>query len=214
MFLDELSRLGGADQQMVPNRQLRDELSWDEERYVRIRAQLHGEGLVVLGRGQGGTVGLARPAANEALKVFISYSHADEKLKDGVLRHLKPLERLNLISQWNDRRLLAGDDWGQEISAALEAADIVLVLVSIDFLNSRYCYDIELERALERHAKGNCRVVPVILRGCLWQHAPFAKLQALPRDGKPVTAWPDLDESLSAVAEGVRLVAEDLLTSR
>lgn len=214
LFLDKLAELAGPDQGTITNRQLREELGWDEVRYARIKTQLRGEGLIVLGTGRGGTVATARPAANEALKLFISYSHADERLKEAVMKHLRPLERLKLISQWHDRKLMPGDEWGQEISANLEAADIVLVLVSIDFLNSKYCYDIELDRALERHAAGDCRVVPIILRGCLWQHAPFAKLQALPRDAKALTTWPDLDESLATVAEGVRLLAEDLLASR
>ena len=96
----------------------------------------------------------------------------------------------------------------------MENADIILILVSIDFINSKYCYDIELDRALERHAAGQCRVVPVILRGCLWQHAPFSKLQALPRDGKPATTWEDLDLALANVAEGIRLGAEDIIASR
>lgn len=150
----------------------------------------------------------------KSLKVFVSYSHADEKLKDAVLKHLKPLERMKLITEWHDRKLLAGDEWGEEINQNLESADIILILVSIDFINSKYCYDIELDRALERHAAGQCRVVPVILRGCLWQHAPFSKLQALPRDGMPATTWEDLDLALANVAEGIRLVAEDILASR
>jgi len=214
LFLDQLNDLSGADQAMVPNQRLRESLGWDEDRYKRIKTQLQAEGLIVRGAGQGGKVGLARPERGEALKIFISYSHADEGLKDAVMKHLKPLERINLIAEWNDRKLLPGDNWGREISANLEAADIVLILVSIDFLNSKYCYDIELDRALERHATGASRVIPVILRGCLWQHAPFAKLQALPRDGKPVTTWPNLDESLAWVADGVRLAAEDILASR
>jgi len=143
----------------------------------------------------------------------VSYSHADEKIKDAVLRHLKPLERMGLITEWHDRKLLAGDSWGDEISRNLDTADIVLLLVSIDFINSRYCYDVELDRALERHASGACRVVPIILRGCLWQHTPFSKLQALPRDGKPVVSWPDHDEALASVSDGLRAYAQEILAS-
>jgi hypothetical protein len=168
----------------VSNPALREALNWDEQRYARIKAQLVSEGTVIVGRGYGGSVALAGGRDNQALKVFVSYSHIDEELKDAVLRHLKPLERMNLINEWHDRKLLAGDAWGNEINRNLEEADIVLLLVSIDFINSKYCYDVELDRALERHAEGTCRVVPIILRGCLWQHTPFAKLQALPRDGK------------------------------
>ena len=80
------------------------------------------------------------------------------------MKHLEPLKRLNLIETWSDRELDAGDEWVREISDNLESANIVLLLVSIDFINSEYCYDIELERALELHAEGSAVVVPVILR--------------------------------------------------
>ena len=214
LFLDKLRELSSEEQPFVSNPTLREALKWDNERYTRIKAQLVSEGSISVGRGYGGSVGLAAGTNSDALKVFVSYSHADEKLKDAVLKHLKPLERMNLITEWHDRKLLAGDEWGEEINKNLESADIVLILVSIEFINSKYCYDVELDRALERHAAGQCRVVPVILRGCLWQHAPFSKLQALPRDGKPATTWDDLDLALANVAEGVRLVAEDILASR
>ena len=214
LFIDKLTELSGDEQQLVSNPALRTALQWDEQRYKRIKAQLVAEGSVIVGRGHGGSVALTSGRDNEALKVFVSYSHVDEKLKDAVLRHLKPLERMNLITEWHDRKLLAGDTWGDEINRNLEEADIVLLLVSIDFINSKYCYDIELDRALERHAEGTCRVVPVILRGCLWQHTPFSKLQALPRDGKPAVSWPDLDEALATVAEALRVMAKDVLASR
>jgi hypothetical protein len=214
LFIDKLTELSGDEQKLVSNPALREALKWDEQRYARIKAQLVGEGTVIVGRGYGGSVALAGGRDNHALKVFVSYSHADEKLKDAVLRHLKPLERMKLITEWHDRKLLAGDAWGEEINSNLEEADIILLLVSIDFINSKYCYDVELDRALERHAEGACRVVPIILRGCLWQHTPFAKLQALPRDGKPTASWPDIDEALATVAEALRAMAEEILASR
>ncbi|OCS43688.1 hypothetical protein [Ralstonia pickettii] len=119
MFMDELRRLSGEEQGLVPNLRLRDSLGWDEVRYKSVKSRLNGEGLLVIGRGHGGSVGLARPEEGDALKVFVSYSHVDEKLKDAVMSHLRPLERLKLIAQWNDRKLLAGDKWEQEISANL-----------------------------------------------------------------------------------------------
>ena len=214
LFLDKLHELSSEELPFVSNPTLREALKWDHERYTRIKTQLVSEGSISVGRGYGGSVCLAAGTNSDALKVFVSYSHADEKLKDAVLKHLKPLERMNLITEWHDRKLLAGDEWGEEINQNLENADIVLILVSIDFINSKYCYDVELDRALERHAAGQCRVVPIILRGCLWQHAPFSKLQALPRDGKPATTWEDLDLAFANVGEGIRLVAEDILASR
>jgi hypothetical protein len=214
LFIDKLTELSADGQRPVSNSALRSALDWDEHRYARIKAQLVGNASVLVGRGKGGSVALAGARDTQALKVFLSYSHADEKLKDAVLRHLKPLERMGLIAQWHDRKLLAGDNWGDTISQNLDTADIVLLLVSIDFINSKYCYDVELGRALERHAKGACRVVPIILRGCLWQHTPFSRLQALPRDGKPVVSWPDRDEALAAVAEGLRASAQEIVDSR
>lgn len=214
LFIDKLTKLSGDGERLVSNPSLREELNWDYQRYARIKAQLVSEGSVLVGRGYGGSVALVGGRDTQALKVFVSYSHADEKLKNSVLHHLKPLERMGLITEWHDRKLLPGDAWGDVISQNIEEADIVLLLVSIDFINSKYCYDVELDHALERHADGTCRVIPIILRGCLWQHTPFSKLQALPRDGKPVISWPDLDEALAGVADGLRAAAEEVLASR
>jgi TIR domain len=119
------------------------------------------------------------------------------------------LRRQGLIETWHDRRIGAGTEWAGAIDRELEAADIILLLVSADFLASDYIYDIELKRAMERHEAGTARVIPVILRPCLWQRGDFAKLQALPRDGEPVTSsrWPSQDAALNNVAEGIaRLV--------
>jgi len=125
-----------------------------------------------------------------------------------------PLKRLKLIETWTDLEIKAGDEWSKEISSNLESADIVILLISIDFLNSKYCYDIELQQALARHEKGETRVIPVILRPCLWQHSPFAKFQALPKDAKAVASWENLDAALTNVAEGLFKVAQDLKASR
>jgi hypothetical protein len=213
LFLDRLQELT-VDQQLISNATLRDALGWDDSRYLRVRTQLLSNGQIIIGRGQGGSVGLAGGRDNQALKVFVSYSHADEKHKDAIIKHLKPLERMGLISEWHDRKLLAGDDFGAEISKNLEKADLILLLISIDFINSKYCYDLEMDRAIERHEEGSCKVVPVILRGCLWQHTPFSKLLAMPRDGKPVMSWPDVDEAYANVADGIRLAAEAIISIR
>lgn len=214
MFMDCLKSLSDNGQQLVPNQTLREELGWDEDKYSRIKRQLIETDNVIVGRGKGGTVGLSANRDGRALSVFISYSHADEQLKTALLKHLKPLERQGLIDTWHDRKLVAGDTWGQEISKNLDQADIVLLLVSIDFINSQYCYDIELERALERHDKSECRVIPVILRDCLWHQTAFASIQAAPKDGKAIATWPNEDEALTAVALDVRKACESIKASR
>ena len=146
-------------------------------------------------------------------KLFFSYSHADEGLRDQLEKQLSMLKRQGVIETWHDRRITPGDDFAGAIDKNLEEADIALLLVSSDFLASEYCYDKEMLRALERHESGSARVIPVILRPCDWHSAPFGKLQALPRDAKPVTHWADRDEALLDVAMGIRKAAEGITRS-
>ena len=211
IYLDKIKNLSGPENKYVSNATLKGELNWDEDRYWSIRDQLISEGLIVVGRGQGGTVAPLVPKGAKSLSVFISYSHKDEDIKGELIKHLTPLKRMGLIKTWDDRKILAGAEWDREISENLNSADIVLIVVSIDFINSNYCYDIELEAALARHYEGKCRVVPIIARACLWSQAPFAKLQALPADGKPISSFVDRDAAFVQVAEGIRQTAEDVL---
>lgn len=213
-FLDKLRELAGVEQKLMGNTSVREALGWDEDRYKRVKTQLLEEKLIVVGRGYGGTVGLASAPGSKALSLFVSYSHADESLKNDLLKHLSPLKRLKLIETWHDRKLKAGDDIDHEISSSLGKSDIALFLLSVDFINSPYCYDVELDKALELQAQGKLTVIPIILRSCLWQHTPLAKLLALPKDGKAVTAWADKDEAFVNIAEGLRVKALEILENR
>lgn len=150
----------------------------------------------------------------EALKVFYSYSHKDEKLRDTLEDHLSLLKRLGVINEWHDRGISAGREWAGEIDEHLKSADIILLLVSASFIASDYCYDVELTLATERHNAGKARVVPVILQPCDWTSAPFGKLQALPKNGRPVTKWRNRAEAFTDIANGVRRVAEELNEGR
>ena len=96
------------------------------------------------------------------------------------------LKRQRAITTWHDRRLTAGSDFAGAIDAAIETSDVILLLVSSDFLNSGYCQDVEVARALELNAEGKATVIPVILRACDWQNSPLGGLLAAPRDGKPI----------------------------
>jgi hypothetical protein len=134
------------------------------------------------------------------VEVFISYSHRDDELRAQLETHLAMLKRKGVVRGWSDRRITAGQEWDKQIDRHLESADIILLLVSPDFLASDYCYDIEVTRAMQRHEGGGARVVPIILRHCDdWQSAPFGKLQALPKDARPVTDWPDRDKAFADV---------------
>jgi hypothetical protein len=143
-------------------------------------------------------------------QVFYSYSHEDEKLRAKLETHLKILERQGLISGWHDRKIGAGEEWKGAIDKNLEEAQIILLLVSTSFIASDYCWDIEMKRAIERHDRGEARVIPVILRPCDWHGAPFAKLQALPQDGKPVDEWRTLNAGFKNIAEGIRREIEKM----
>jgi TIR domain len=138
--------------------------------------------------------------------VFFSYSHLDESLRDELEKHLTMLKRQGLIEAWHDRRIIPGSPLDPAIGRELEAADIILLLVSSDFLHSDYCYDVEVRRAMERHERGEATVIPVILRPCDWKSAPFGGLLALPKDGKPVVAWSSRDEAFLSITEGIRAV--------
>jgi hypothetical protein len=136
--------------------------------------------------------------------LFFSYSHKDEILRNELETHLAPLKREGIIEPWHDRRLVAGDELDDGIDAWLERADVILLLVSPDFLDSDYCYGKEMTRALERHQEGTARVIPVILRPCDWHTSPFGKLLAAPKDGKPITSWRDQDEAFLDVVKAIR----------
>ncbi len=142
---------------------------------------------------------------SDALEVFFSYSHIDDKLREQLEMHLALLKRQQRIRAWSDRRITAGDEWAGEIDANLERADIILLLVSPAFLASDYCFDLEMNRAMERHDAGEARVIPIILRPLpkAWEQTRFHKLQALPRDALPVTSWPNRDTALVDVANGI-----------
>src|SRR5215472_12990005 len=138
-----------------------------------------------------------------SLEVFYSYSHHDEELRDALEKHLSILKRNGQIVGWHDRRIGAGDEWRNQIDEHVRSAHIILLLISSDFLASDYCYDIEMKLALERHQRGKAIVIPIILRPVEWHEAPFARLQALPRDGKPVTKWADRDEAFADIARNI-----------
>jgi hypothetical protein len=145
IFMEKLSALSKGQQTLIGNGALREELGWDERRYQLVKRQLKDENSVIVGKGRGGTVGLANaPGTKAALSAFIAYSHEDKGLKDGLLRHLKPLARRNLVETWHDQEIKPGDEWDSVISRKLESSAIILLLVSIDFINSDYCYGVEV----------------------------------------------------------------------
>lgn len=150
------------------------------------------------------------PFENDLVKVFYSYSHKDEILRNELETHLKILSRRGLISSWHDRQIDAGEDWKRKIDDNLDSAHIILLLVSSDFISSDYCWEKEMNRAIERHKKGEAVVIPVILRDTNWKGAPFAEFQALPKDAQAVTSWSNKDSAWRDVSEGIERVVENI----
>lgn len=144
-----------------------------------------------------------------AVKIFCCYAHEDEPLLNKLKAHLRPLQQLGLIDVWYDREISAGAVWEQEIGNQLNAAQIILLLISPDFMNSDYCYDVEMKKALERHERKEARVIPVIVRPVYWQGV-LGHLQALPTDAKSIIEWRYRDKGYADVALGIRKVIEQL----
>ena len=168
--------------------------------------RLGGDDLARMGRGRSG---------DEPLLVFYSYAHVDSRHRLSLKKHLSPLRRLKLITDWYDHDIDPGDEWAEEISQKLNEADIVLLLISADFVDSNYCYDTELAEAMKKHEAGTARVIPIIVRPTNgWTNLPFGKLNALPEMGKAIPKWPTHDEGWTNVAAGVESVARQLLARR
>jgi hypothetical protein len=136
-------------------------------------------------------------------RVFYSYSHKDAELRDRLGTFLAPLAHQRKILEWHDRKIEPGTNWETEISSQLEFAHLILLLVSADFLASEYCFGVEVERALTRLKRGEVKVVPVLLKPCLWKESRFSELQIIPRDAKAITSWASPEEALSDVADEI-----------
>lgn len=144
------------------------------------------------------------------MKLFYAYSHKDEALREELEVHLSLLKRQGFLDDWHDRKLSPGVEWEAEIMRELGSAQVILLLVSADFLASDFCYGREMKFALERHEIGQARVIPIMLRECDWEHAPFAKIQALPKDAYPVASWDNKDSAWTTVAKGIRHAIQEL----
>lgn len=143
------------------------------------------------------------------MRAFISYSHHDKAALDRLHVHLKNLTRGGHIETWYDRDILAGSDLNAEIARELEAADLFLLLVSPDFIASDYCVEREMKRALERHAAGAARVVPIIVEECDWKAmGELRQLKAVPTDGKAISEWANANTAYLNVVQELRRIIE------
>jgi hypothetical protein len=141
-------------------------------------------------------------------RVFYSYSHKDSEFRAQLGTYLAPLKHKGTISDWYDRQITPGANWQKEISDQLESANLILFLISADFLNSEYCLGVEVGTAMRRLPSGTARVIPILLRECLWQESVFSDIQMIPRDAKPIASSKSIDEAFTSVAKEIRDVVE------
>ncbi|HMQ48087.1 MAG TPA: TIR domain-containing protein [Saprospiraceae bacterium] len=139
------------------------------------------------------------------VKLFFSYSKEDRAFLEAFKKHASPLKRNQRIESWDDGDLFPGEEWNDKIKKELESADIILLFISANALDTDYIMDVEIERAMKRYEAGTAKVVPIILSHCAWTSTslPFNKLTALPKEGKPVTSFTDQDEAWLQVIKGI-----------
>lgn len=151
-------------------------------------------------------------ARRSPVRVYYSYapSERDEGLRRELERHLKMLELSGRISGWHRGEIRAGSVYAQERTAQLERAQVILLLISPDFLASQEAYGIEMKHALERQARGEAVVIPILLRSVFYEGAPFAHLEMLPDNGEPITSWSNRDKAFENVVRGINRRLDDL----
>jgi hypothetical protein len=145
------------------------------------------------------------------LKIFISYAHKDEDIKNELDAHLIGLKKSDKIDVWNDRQCIAGEEWDEAIITELKAADIIILLISVSFLNSKYIWEKEMAVAMERHKNKTARVIPIIARSCDFNDMSFAAIQALPKNAEPIDGFNkegERDRVYTEIAKSIRAVVD------
>ena len=137
------------------------------------------------------------------VKVFFSYSHNDENGRNELEKHLAVLKRQGFIETWYDRRILAGVSLHEEIDQNLVESNLILLLVSPDFLDSDYCYSKEMQKALHMRSEGIAWVIPIVLEHCDWKNTPLGNLRACPQDGKPVSDSPNPNRAYNEIVQEI-----------
>ena len=147
----------------------------------------------------------------QAAKTFLSYSRKDERYKNYLVDHLSALTRQGLIEEWDDREIEAGEEWEKEVLKHFNEADIILCLISANFISSQYCYNVEMQGALDRRKVGLVKVIPILLKECAWKNTPFHELQMIPRDGQAILSRPSKrDQVFTKVVQDIEKVVHTL----
>ena len=151
------------------------------------------------------------------LKVFFSYSHKDTEIMNQLAVHMAPLKRLEKIETWSDKAIQAGDEWDESIKKNLRDSDIILFLVSADFIASSYIWEKEIPLAMELRNNSServKRVIPIYLRPFDFSGLEFSDLEMIPKETtsqqlKAISQWENIDEAFMEVAKNIRKVIEE-----
>lgn len=136
-------------------------------------------------------------------EVFISYAHDNLDEREELIKHLTVLKRQGLISNWSDKKLIGGEIWDKVIKKKLDDADIVLFLVSSEFLASDYINNVEVEETIKKYHENTVQVFPIILNNCMWEQTKLNSFQAVPSDKgrlKPISEWADKNKAYYTVS--------------
>ncbi|MFL5654986.1 MAG: toll/interleukin-1 receptor domain-containing protein [Ktedonobacteraceae bacterium] len=144
------------------------------------------------------------------IRIFCSYSDKDRFLQERLENHLSSLEREGSVLTWNKHKIKAGQEHQREIDNQLKRADLILLLISSNFISSDDCYARDLAMALQRHEKDRIRVIPILLKPCTWDGLEFSAFQVLPRNGIAVTQWANRDAAFTHIVEEIKTVVQEL----
>jgi hypothetical protein len=147
---------------------------------------------------------------SKPVEVFYCNAHEDQEMMALLNKYLTPLQKLGQITIWSEAYLSTGAEWGKELHRHLESADLILLLISPDFLASEYCYDVEMKRAIERYEQGSAITIPILLRPTYTKNMPFASLQMLPSNGLPISKWPDPDDAFLDILQAIEPIIANL----
>lgn len=139
-------------------------------------------------------------------KFFVSYSSKDEEYKNELKKHFKGVIDNGLMDYWDGKVILPGEHWNEEIKKKLEEAEVILLLISVDFMNSDYINDVELKRALEREAQGLVKIIPILVRTCDFESSPLNNRHSLPEGKLPIEEWVNKEKAYVNIVDGIKKI--------
>lgn len=144
------------------------------------------------------------------INIFISSVGADEAFRQEIKKRITILGRNIDLEVLYESEIKAGDDWRKEIKECFSQSEIVLLLISPDYVASEFHYTEILEKTIQKVKSGGSRVVPVHVRSVSWNELPIEELLPVPKE-KNLSAWEDRDAAFLHVKEEIKNVIENYI---